>query len=402
MTRGSSPLNLLARARAWQRSGRTERAHALFESIASDHSWMHQAHTSLADMARDATDWPELERVARRGLENQPEDDNLHKALLDALVEQRGVASTRTHFGLSPQRLIDDVNRSGPIACTVVRNEELRLPRFLEECRLLGVRHHIVVDNGSTDRTMDVLRAADGVELWTSEVSFRTANFGSVWFDLLLRGRFEDQWVLMLDADELLCYPDVETQPLEAYCSALDRHGYRAAGGILIDMYSDSSINDTVYQPGENFLDVCPYFDRRPFTDRTDESGPFQNQTLYEGGPRQRIFPADDPYWLTKTPLIRYNSSLTLVGGQHFTSLPADQILDGGCAVLHFKFISALVEDAAVEVSRAEHSLGAAQYVAYHNGLARNPVTSMFDPGLSERFENSAQLVELGLLRSPT
>ena len=59
-----------------------------------------------------------------------------------------------------------------------LRNEAPRLPYFLEYYRALGVDHFLIVDNGSDDGSADLLAEADDVSLWTTEKSYRQANFG--------------------------------------------------------------------------------------------------------------------------------------------------------------------------------------------------------------------------------
>ena len=68
--------------------------------------------------------------------------------------------------------------------------------------------------------------------------------------------------------------------------------------------------------------------------------------------------------------------------------------------LLHFKFFSDFVERAALEAGRAEHFEGAAQYRCYHEVLANEPALGLWYPG-SVRYDNSRQLVELGLIRMP-
>jgi len=90
------------------------------------------------------------------------------------------------------------------VACVVVRNEVDRLHGLLDHHRRLGVERFFVVDNGSTDGTVDTLLEQRDVRLWTSAMSFREAEYGARWFTAILREHAPTNWVVIVDADELL------------------------------------------------------------------------------------------------------------------------------------------------------------------------------------------------------
>ncbi|MBU1213244.1 MAG: class I SAM-dependent methyltransferase [Alphaproteobacteria bacterium] len=68
--------------------------------------------------------------------------------------------------------------------------------------------------------------------------------------------------------------------------------------------------------------------------------------------------------------------------------------------LLHFKFTPQFHEHVCEEVERGEHFDDAREYKAYRAALERDPEFLVIQNG-SKRFENSRQLVELGLMREP-
>ena len=146
--------------------------------------------------------------------------------------------------------------------------------------RRLGVTKFLVVDNDSSDGTRAWLVRQPDIYVWRSSLSFRKANFGSSWFELLLRRYGVGQWCLIVDADELFYYPECERRTLRSLCSSLEKRGKRAFNAVLLDMYSDKPVRDTLYMPDRSFIEVCPYFDRTFFHRRV------------EGGGRVRIRPS--------------------------------------------------------------------------------------------------------------
>lgn len=84
-------------------------------------------------------------------------------------------------------------------ACVMVRNEEQTLPRLIASLRPI-VDYWVVVDTGSTDRTLEVVRSAFGDI--PGELHERPwVDFGHNRTELLELARGKARWLLLLDAD---------------------------------------------------------------------------------------------------------------------------------------------------------------------------------------------------------
>ena len=59
-----------------------------------------------------------------------------------------------------------------------VRNEIQRLPFFLNHHRTLGIRHFIVVDNDSSDGTLEYLKTQSDIFIWRIKYSYKLSRFG--------------------------------------------------------------------------------------------------------------------------------------------------------------------------------------------------------------------------------
>src|SRR5882757_2949716 len=82
----------------------------------------------------------------------------------------------------------------------ITHNEEANLPRTLESVKPLvhdGQGEIIVVDSGSTDRTLDIARSY-GAKIFTEEWKGFAAQKNSA------MEKASGDWVLQLDADEAL------------------------------------------------------------------------------------------------------------------------------------------------------------------------------------------------------
>lgn len=329
-----------------------------------------------------------------------PYANQVHKRLIQALIEQGSFAAAFAAYQLVRQDRKELAIRADELlCCVVVRNEALRLPYFLAYYRQKGVTSFLIVDNGSTDETRAYLLAQADVYVWSSAYSFKAANFGSAWFELLLQRYGIGHWVLIVDADELLYYPACEQTSLPQWCQALERQNAKAYKAILLDMYADRAIQETHYEKGQDFLSLCPYFDRQ-FYHTQGAWEPFKNQTGYWGGVRRRVFGGTKwAYCLNKVPLLYYSPACILIGGQHGTSYPIEQISPERGCVLHFKFFASFPQYAASEAARQEHATQAVEYRHYAEKLAHEQALTLYDPAQSLRFQDSHQLVALGIMQ---
>jgi Glycosyl transferase family 2 len=87
----------------------------------------------------------------------------------------------------------------------VVRNERIRLERLLSYHRRIGVEHFLVVDNESTDGTSELLSNMQDLTCYSAVGSYKKARFGVNWVNFIASYSLRNRWVLILDADELLC-----------------------------------------------------------------------------------------------------------------------------------------------------------------------------------------------------
>jgi hypothetical protein len=284
-------------------------------------------------------------------------------------------------------------------AFMTARNEALRLPASLEHHRRIGVGRFFVIDNGSTDGTVDYLLAQPDVHLFTTDRSFSASKWGMEWINSLLDAFGTDHWALTVDADEHFIYPHYEEVGLTQLCAFLDRVNVGSVLALLLDMYSDKPIKDVEYRAGQSLIKACPFFDLGPYTAVTwDGFPPIQ----LSGGPRKRVFwrgenkPIHAPT-MSKVPLVKWRRGLKYTHSTH--QLSRVTLSDVVGALLHFKFLADFCDRVAVEVGRKEHFDASREYRAYQVALDEDPALSLYFAG-SAQFQGSAQLVEKGVIRS--
>ena len=292
--------------------------------------------------------------------------------------------------------------RKDDILCfACIRNEAARLPYFLEYHRHLGVRHFLVVDNGSTDRGPEFLADQGDVSLWTTTGSYRASRFGMDWINPLLARYGSGHWCLTLDADELFDYPRSDTHDLYALTANLDTQGRESYGAMMLDLYPRGPLHAQQPFPGGEPLQAIPWFD--PTGYRAGVHLRYGGLWI-QGGPRDRMFFRHDPDrapTLNKIPLVRWHWRYVYANAAH-SALPRrlnDLHLRGNGLLLHTKFLPGAPERARTEKARGEHFGIADRHADYYDAIIAGP--DLWHQG-AVQYEGWRQAVRLGLMSEGT
>ena len=311
-----------------------------------------------------------------------------------------------------------------------VRNEAKRLPYFLDHYRRLGVDRFFIIDNSSDDDTVEILRDNTDCHIFFTDRNMADSRAGLDWIEPLLRKYGQDRWCLIVDADELLVYPNSEYITLPRFCRLLDLNYKNAVSCIMIDMYPEGDIETIEYQEGQSFIDACPFFDMSGYRFLPSET---DVQTII-GGPRLRLFfpelldwrfaartrrrlhdyvcraigkmpllrgssiwerlKAKAPPQLNKVPLVRWTPDIFLTAAAH--SISNARVSEASGALLHFKFLGDFNERVSEETIRRAYR--GDEYARYIARVGRNTsINFMCD--LTVRFTGTRKLLELGLIR---
>lgn len=271
--------------------------------------------------------------------------------------------------------------RPGAILCfACLRNEAPRLPYWLSHNRRLGVDHFILIDNGSTDGSGDLLAGQQDVTLWSTQARYRAARFGMDWVMALQRRYGAGHWCLTVDADELLIYPHWETRPLRVLAKALEDARTPALGALMLELFPKGPLSAVQHGPGDDPTRLLPWFDAGPY--RAQRQAPVQNLWV-QGGPRDRVFFPDAPArapTLNKLPFVNWQRGYAWRNSTHAAlpprlnlawDGPGDPRLSG--VLLHTKFLPEIVTKSAEAEHRAEHFGDPAAFTPYHDAVAADP-----------------------------
>ena len=301
-----------------------------------------------------------------------------------------------------------EVNRTGQIgpsdilAFVTLRNESLRLPFFLDHHRRLGVRHFLVVDNGSDDGSVEFLKDQPDVSLWRTNESYKLSRFGMEWVTWLQMQYGVGHWCLTLDADEALVYPDWDNRALPELTRWLEDRKVRSFGAIMLDMYPKGPLSAQPYDAGQDPAKTLGWFDADNYRRRRNPK--FQNEWI-QGGVRDRVFFQDRPErapTLNKVPLVHWKRGFTYVTSTHHM-LPTklnhvfDSQVDGlpSSVLLHSKFLNTIGTKSVEELERRQHFENSSLYEVYYQSLI-NDVDLWYEG--STRYAGWQQLVDCGLM----
>nr|WP_255702901.1 glycosyltransferase family 2 protein [Roseivivax sp. GX 12232] len=296
----------------------------------------------------------------------------------------------------------DRINPSDILLFSTQRNEALRLPYFLKYYREMGVDHFLIVDNDSTDGSLDYLADQPDVSVWTTPKSYKRARFGVDWLNWLQMKHGHGHWCLVVDPDELFLYPFCDTRPIRALTDWLDASSIKSFGAMLLDMYPKGRIDAEPYAPGQDPLEIASWFDAGNYA--ITRNPKFGNLWI-QGGPRARMFFTEEPARapaLNKIPLVKWDRRYAYVSSTH-NLLPRglNLVYDewGGekasGILLHTKFLDTFSAKAEEELDRRQHYGGSKEYLAYADGLKDNPDLWC---KWSEKYINWRQLEILGLM----
>ncbi len=283
------------------------------------------------------------------------------------------------------------VAKSDIVLFSTMFNEMIHIPFLLDYYRKLGVNKFFIVDNNSTDDTAEYLLSQPDVYYFWNDSSFKEAGCGLAWLNHLMDKYAQENWCVVVDADEYLVYPNIENKKLPELTKYLDEHGYEALASFMLAMYPEDVQHQIAIQPGDNLIEKSPYFCNFYYF-KGDVHCPYIHVSggFYYKKNKQTT-------WCTKTPLIKRNNGIKHIAANHL--ITSAKVADITSCLLHLKLVGDFEKKAKLHIERKEHSGGGDAYKEYVRLYAGNG--KFTDVEGTTKFENSQQLIELGLIKNP-
>ena len=183
------------------------------------------------------------------------------------------------------------------VVLVLLRNGRPYIKTFIEHYFSLGVKHIVFLDNGSTDGTVEALKAYDEhITVFRSGLSFKKYN---LLMKRYLVERFgQGRWTLSVDIDELFEYPYSNVVSLKALLRYLNEHSYTAVVTYMLDMFPETLLPaESSAAEYEDLKDLHRFYDISDVLTRDyNEGGDIGNVVtndeieILRGGVMRRIF----------------------------------------------------------------------------------------------------------------
>jgi hypothetical protein len=324
-------------------------------------------------------------------------------------------------------------SRGIPVLCPV-RDEITFLPGFLDHYRKMGVSRFLFIDNDSRDGTTEYLLSQQDCLVFHTADSYRAANYAVLWINQIIESLELDGWLIQVDVDEHLVYPDIENVQIQRFCRSVEEAGFDCVNAAMIDMYPRGSFLETSVESGQNPSDVMEWFDadyifREWPTRPWDRRAGFDLQVL--GGPRCRLLSSLDiearrgGMWYTmanqvdrvvdliplglvpmlakvaprempalqKRPINFVKTGFRYINSHAGTN---QNVAFDMMALLHYKFCAELKRRFEMK-SEGNHYRRGLSYMQLENAIAEWPHASLFYSG-SRQYSSSADLAAVGLI----
>ena len=228
---------------------------------------------------------------------------------------------------------------------SLVRDGAYYLPVFFDYYRSLGIQHFVFIDNGSTDTTLDLIRAQPDTVILQSSLPW--GQFENDFRRTAAERYCRNRWCLYVDMDEIFDFEGRQEIGLTGLIRYLEAQGATALMAQMLEMFPKVPLSSVATLPYDQVLEQFHYCDLDAIRrlDYTDEDTGFsyflrqnrlssaETQILF-GGVRGKIF--GENCCLSKHPLVYVGDKVQPGVHPHCSSNVA--VADISALIKHYKF----------------------------------------------------------------
>jgi hypothetical protein len=255
------------------------------------------------------------------------------------------------------------------LVISVVRNGELYVRSFMDHYLSMGARHIVFLDNGSTDRTVEMLSGYERVTVLHTDAPYQ--KYENTMKRYVAERFSQGKWNLCADIDELFDYPYSGSLILPDFIRYLNEHRYTAVIAQMLDMFSDTPLAELETRPNDSLSDKYAYYDisaikKTPYIWATTGNGKLK---MHRGGIRKSVFGTNNG--LTKAALVKMDGKVKPFVGWH--QARDAWVADVSCVLKHYPFVAGFYTKVQEAVRTGRYGpLTTDEYVAYWKRLERN------------------------------
>ncbi len=325
---------------------------------------------------------------------------------LDPGRARRNVAASTSHPPSNPKRLTDTEALYGDPARELAREQEVHstlehlhgpeevpygpdelvvvcpvrdgepwVRAFIEHHFSLGVKHVVLLDNGSEDDTVAIAREYDSVTVLRTMEPFKTHKIA---FKRYLIKRFgKGRWVLCLDIDEMFDYPYSDVVGLVSLLEYLNRGSYTALVAYILDRFPEKPLlsaaedTDKPLKELHNFYDISNVTEQEYRRDVSKDNVVSNEEIKVPRGGIQSALTGTLAL-LIRHPLMFVDDEIEVMNTSlHWVNKA--RVADFTGVIFHYKFVSDLHERAAQAAREESYGGNSARYKKYLAVLEENP-----------------------------
>lgn len=286
---------------------------------------------------------------------------------------------------------------------TLMKDAEWFIGPFIAHHQALGAAHVVVIDNGSTDRTVEIAASHPGVTVVRNRMAVKRHE--SLMRAGIARQVLRGGWVLFADADEMFEAPFLSgAQMLPRLAAYLEAQGYTTLVAQMLDMLTARPYGET---RGMDYPSSLRAFDRwspgaltaLPYHAPENRLAWFMRDNICDdpglrlliGGARRALF--GEECYLFKHSMVRNRAGVDLMRHPHCAG--AVRVADVTGVLRHYKLAGDWMarDRATVAAGVWDHAEDARRLAAVQAGEG-------FVPDLPDarRFDGPAELVGAGVL----
>lgn len=260
----------------------------------------------------------------------------------------------------------------------LVRDGEPWVRDFMEHHFALGVKHVVLLDNGSEDDTIKRAREYDNVTILRTTMPFKTHKESIRRYALRRFGK--NRWILYMDIDEMFDYPYSDVVGVESLLEYLNRERYTAVVTQTMEMFPEDAmlgaIEDTPGRIKEQhrFYDLSGLreVDYLHYRENKDRLNTVSNEKIkvYRGG-IQTILSGHQTTSTRHTLVFMDDEIEPMTPSVHWVRNA--HIADFTGAILHYRFTSDFHERVVRAVREEAHGGGSSKYKKYLTVLDETP-----------------------------
>jgi glycosyltransferase involved in cell wall biosynthesis len=296
--------------------------------------------------------------------------------------------------------------RDEAVVICLLRDAEPYIRCFIDHYLRLGVRHIVLLDNGSTDETVAIAARHPQVTVFRTTLPFK-GNNRSMRRYLIRRFAGRGKWVLVVDVDELFDYPSSNRVPLSSLLRYLRARSYTTMAAYQLDMFSERPLTQED-AGGGGLREAFPFYDvsavrKLGYFEKDDYRGDhfvrhnrLTNPEVkrYVGGIRAQMFGLHGCY-LIKHPVMRMDGTLRY-SHQHFADHAT--VADVTGVLYHYKFAPGFAARVRSAVGSGAYAGDSYEYRHYLRALEADPALCL-KTETARRLGSVDELVDQGFLQ---